>query len=660
MKNISIRWKILIPFLLLILVTGGLLSYFSYQYQVKLTLEHFTQNISDTMKRTNETFDIVFKNVEDTVSMLSESHDLYTYKDNSLVILNKFREIQMSNEAFQSVYYGTIDGEIYNYPLTKVSKGYRPKEQIWYKQALENIGHLTWTEPYLHELSKKEVISAAKTVSTMNQFQGVIGIDFKLEKLEEMIQRISFGRTGYAFLVDHNGTILAHPSIERIGQNIREDGLFKELQLRDEQERPFIFSHNDVEKLVSSIYSPKTGWYLIGTIEMEEFRDKAQEGVYPLLLTLAILMLVATGISFYVVAKIVQPIRLLSQSMTEVEAGNLVIDPTLNNRDEVGRLAYRFSLMTARVRDVITEVSHSIHQVATAANKLSVHAENNTKSSQEITHTVEKIAAAAITEANYIDETTKATTEVSRRMDRIGQYSHQLNERSNTMLTVSQAGMHHVDILRQQFLQTEAMTNKMVQTIGELDQHSQDIVQVISSITIIAKQIKLLSLNAGIEATRAGEFGKGFVVVANEIRNLSMQTETALGEITRLILQSQQLTQNTVQLIRETHTVNQEQGTAVLNTEASFHSLEKQIIENDELIHQVAGEIEQLVEYKEFIEQTMADITAMTHKVSSRTSRINASMQEQSASVEELYLLAGQMESNAQQLLNRIDYFKVE
>lgn len=659
MKNISLRWKILIPFLLLILVTGGLLLYFSYQVQVKLTLEHFKQNITDTMKRTNETFGLVLKNVEDTVTMLSESHDLYTYKENSTIILNKFREIQMSNDIFQSVYFSTIDGEMFSFPLTKVGKDYKTKEQLWYQQALDKKGHLIWTKPYFHELSKKEVITAAKIVTTLNQPQGVIGIDFKLEKLEEMIQQIAFGRTGYAFLVDQNGTILAHPNHERIGQNISEEDMFSELPLQSNQEAAFIYTYDDNEMLVSITKNPKTGWYLVGTIGMEEFKLKAQEGIYPLLLTLAIILLAAIIISLYIVAKIVEPIRLLSESMEEVEAGNLAIDANMDHRDEVGRLAYRFSLMTARMRDIITGVSASTHQVALAANKLAIHAENNTKSSQEITITVDKIAAAAFTEAKFIGETTKATSEVSQRMDRIEQYSHQLHERSKMMLTVSQSGMQNVEVLHDQFLQTETMTIKMVQAIGELDQHSKDIVQVISSITAIANQIKLLSLNAAIEATRAGEYGRGFVVVANEIRKLSTQTEHALDEITHLITQSQQLTQNTVHMIKETHKVNKEQGRAVMNTETSFHSLEEQIEGNANLIHHVAKEIELLVEYKELIEQTMADITAMTQKVSERTSRINASMQEQSASVEELYLLAGQMESNAQQLQQRIDYFTV-
>lgn len=659
MNNISLRWKILIPFLLLILLTGGLFVYLSYQYNMKLTLEHFRENIADTMKRTNETFELVFQNVEDTVTMLSESHDLYTYNEDSTVILNKFREIQMSNEALQSIYLGTVDGNIYFYPMDKLPKSYDPRTQNWYQNAMEKKGRLIWTDPYTHELSNKKVVTAAKIVTTLNQSLGVIGVDYKLDKLDQMIKRISFGKTGYAFLVNEQGEILAHPNTSRIGQSIIEEGLFQKLGPLKEHEHTFTYTQNGEAKLVSVIQNPKTGWLLIGTMDLQEFRDKAQEGIVPLLLTLAILMVLATAISVFLVAKIVQPIRLLSQSMKEFERGDLTVAPTFNSRDEVGKLAYRFSLMTSRIRDVMKEVSQSVHQVGIASKAINTHAEINTKSAQEITRTVEKIAVAAVTESEFIEETAKATHEISKRMELMEQNSYRLREQSNVMLTVSQTGVQHVLYLQEQFLRTEEMSTKMVDTIGLMNQQSQDIVKVISTITEIAKKIKLLSLNASIEATRAGEHGRGFVVVANEVRQLSLQTEDALKDITELIMKNQDLTQNTVRLIHETHTVNTEQGAAVAKTEESFRSLEEQIEGNAQLIEFVAAEIQQLVKYKDMIEQTMQDITAMTQKVSSRTSRINASMQEQSASVEELYLLAGQMESNAQHLQKQINYFTI-
>ncbi|MGG2196656.1 MULTISPECIES: histidine kinase [Paenibacillus] len=255
------------------------------------------------------------------------------------------------------------DGTLINgLPASPMRANTRLTEQSWFRAALENPNHLTFSLPHVQNLYKGEykwVVSMSKGIKINREgrtYNAVLLVDVNFRTIDDLLRRVSLGKKGYVYIIDDSaGNIVYHPQQQLIYAGLKYENVEQALKYTFGN---YVDSSSGEKRLITIKTVNNIGWKIIGVSYMDEIVTTRKEiGTFISWLLLFVIVFVLL-ISAFMSARISMPIKRLERSMRKVEQGDFDIHLEVQGEDEVGRLSRRFNFMVVRIRELMGQIIH--------------------------------------------------------------------------------------------------------------------------------------------------------------------------------------------------------------------------------------------------------------------------------------------------------------
>ncbi|MGF1694061.1 methyl-accepting chemotaxis protein [Vibrio lamellibrachiae] len=571
----TIKKKIQIAIAIIIAIVSGVQAWVSVnqlKHETNSALSSEMENVSiATTRYISEWLDIRSKMMlANESSIANESNP-----DKGLLITKKAGN-------FLSVYAGFNDGTIaYGDKTEDWPSDYDPRTRPWYKDAMNQQG-LILTEPY-QDFDGSIVISFAKAFSGTKQ--GVLAADLTVTTIIEEILSVKLDNDGFAFLVDGNNNIVAYQD-----EQLSQKPLTQLNPALSKQKMGSLIQNSTLSsmswpeqgnKLLYVTNVPNTDWALGLVVDEDLAFHSVTEQIKFTAIASIILYILIAAISTWVITRLLQPLQILSDAVQELSQGEGDLTQRINIKrmDEIGELAKYMDQFLSQLQEMLKSVvenSQTMSDNASEANNISLQAAKRIEHQQndvnQIATAIHEMSATAAEVANHAELTANA---------------------SQASSTACEEGQHVIQQNRESILNLAKQISGASTVIGELESNTQCINQILSTIQEIADQTNLLALNAAIEAARAGEQGRGFAVVADEVRILSQRTHGSTEEIQAMI---ETLQSNTRQAVQSMASSTKLADTSVSYAEEAQDSLSRitsSISEINDMALQIASAAEE-------------------------------------------------------------------
>ena len=372
-----------------------------------------------------------------------------------------------------------------------------------------------------------------------------------------------------------------------------------------------------------------------------------------------IIILIGIGISTIFIRSITRKIRTIVSVISEMEAQNLKVHCDIKSNDEIGDISNSLNNLINTLSDLIHKVRESSGTVSDTSTLLSDITSQTTIAVEEVASSIEHIAKGAMDQAKGLEEGTIKVGDLASRIEHVAIAASQMNNISIETSEIVNEGLVIVDKLMQKSKETNESAGKVSEDILKVDKRSQEIGSIIETIGQIAQQTNLLALNAAIEAARAGEQGKGFAVVADEVRKLAEESSKSVNEIKGLVEGIQLQSKTAVRAMDEAKNTVTENDKAVESTKYIFDKISSKINSLTTNVHEVEIYSKSMSERKDEIVSVMESLSAVAEETSASAQQVSASTEEQLASMEEITSSSQTLAELSKELQQRIDQFKI-
>ena len=514
--------------------------------------------------------------------------------------------------------------------------------RAYFQKAM--TGNAVISDPVVSPATGGLVAVVAVPVKTAGKVTGVFFGAMSLDEFAKKVATVKFGQTGAAYVLKGDGVTIANQNKELVMKDnpLKNEKLPASLRAATErmvkgETGTAIYEYNNIEKMVGFAPITTVGWSLAVSLPVAEATGALDALTMISLITIVVVLVIAAIFIAWFARRIAKPIQVLEGAANRIAGGDLTLAQiNITSNDEIGRLGQAFETMTKNLRGLIKQVSNATGQLASSSEELTASAQQSAEASGSIAGSIQQIAYGSEKQVSAVNDTSAIVEEISATMEEVSATAAEMTTMSEQTATVSLAGKTSVDRAVTQ-MGAVSVGAKQAQTAAvELKASSAQIGEIVGLISTIAGQTNLLALNAAIEAARAGEQGRGFAVVADEVRKLAEQSETAARQIKTLVGSNHDSIGKVVGAI-DIAIQDITQGVELVNVAgANFAAINDQIRQVTDQVGIIAKAISEAAVGSQRIVGSIKEVESASRNAAAEAQSVSAATEEQSASMEEI------------------------
>lgn len=495
-----------------------------------------------------------------------------------------------------------------------------------------------------------------------NNYIGTLAIVFNTDILGEVYDNLDLGSNSTVFSLDSEGRVITSKGKAKVSEEYIKEEFIKALSEEGSKGNSGAFDYRDSTGNKLVVFSKVAGIDMrhIVIMTVENYKAGTAKVILFIALTGILFLVVAAVIASTITKSIAMPLAAFTKNIDTAGEGNLDIISRDTYKDEIALIQNNFAEMLRKLKKLIQgtkDVIEKVHQSTNTINQLSIH---SNEACDGIACTMDEISKGAENQKDIVRQGTDSMESLSLAINDMTSDMSQASKVIKDSTKVIEELMLKVGTLNKKTSETTDSSQVIIKEIMELSEEMKVVKEVTNLIMSISEQTNILSLNAAIEAARAGEVGRGFSVVAGEVRRLAEESKQASIEINDIIGNIDTKTRSTVEDANSMADILREQGAAVEAMNEVFKTVHSGMEELHNNIGVMQNSTKEIIEIKNTAIKTMEEVTTVCEKTTESSKKVFSRTQEQIGGIRNVAELTLELTDTAEALNRSIKKFKLD
>jgi|GEM_PF-4810404 len=669
-KAMSLRVKLTIYFLILIIIPASAVGLYSYKKseeiledQIVDKLEMMNTSIVDEVNDRMNAFETIGGVFGTNVSLVDYIRNFESttnkYEPGITRLVNSFYE-SVSAES-KGIILINKDGTV----ITDSLEG-ELKDNYFYgnKFFLDAIAseEAIWSDVRTVENMSGNVLIHAIPINVDGENRAVLALMLDFEVINDIVTENSLGNEGYSFLTDEMGIYLAHPDknvrfiktmLDQENEALYDIGL----KMTDGEKGRGYFYEEGRRNII--LYEGINHWSLATVVPEDQFMAPAKDIFNKTSVAIIIFAIIGLLFSLIVTNGLVKQLNKVVEKMKKAKDGYLNLTVERQSIKEINELGESFNVMMKNMGSLVDGVKDVVKEVNGISTSVKMTSDELGKSSEEVSRAIENIASGATDQAFEMNNSVEETNILAKNLSVIVEKSDQTLKKTKEMQLKSTAGAKSLEKLDEGISKTTEKSENIASKVSILTDKSLEIGTILETIEGISEQTNLLALNAAIEAARAGEAGKGFAVVADEVRKLAEESGQSTVKIKDIIEEIQKIIQSANDDVDASTEAVESINQSIDEANLSFGAINKSVQEVIGNVSDLGTNISEIDSIKNNVVTSLEKVLSITEGFVSNAEEVSATAEEQTAATQGVGVTIDELNDLIQALEKKLDVFQV-
>ena len=668
----TIKAKLIASFMIAIVLIL-ILGIASYQKAATAIRKNYKESTCQTLNMTGEYLAFGFNSIQNTATQLINDTNVINYfsgmygTDNLQIISAKqaitklLSSKNVTDNFIENIYLLSDNTESLSTKKITDNGIYAGfKDTSIGEQLQQDKMSVIWSgaDVYLDEKLNTGVSDySMRFVRNITSVDGVIVIDVSSKTITSILENIKFEKSGILGIVTEDGKEI---TVNDYKEAVFSDKTFYKGALKSEALNGSEYVDYHDGKYLFMYSKIGTSGAMICALVSEDTISKQADGIKMFsMIIIIIACIIAVCNAFLITNSIDKAIKGIISALKKASGGDLTVVFHSKRKDEFKILINEIQNTFTNMKSLIFGVKSLSCEVLESSSRVGETTTSFQKSTEDISYAMTEVEQGIMQQAQDAEGCLNEMDNLSKKIILISDNTKEISRITEQTRKSIQEGTQSTERLNNQTKSTIEITTNIIKKVEQQAEKSLSIGHISNVISDIANQINLLSLNASIESARAGEYGRGFAVIANEIRNLAEQSKKSVNDIKNIITNIQEESKDTMQIARRAEDVLLLQENAVTETTQSYHSINDNVEQLVINLKYITNTIENIEESRVSTLGAIENISAVLEEIAASSNTVNQASKEQLSSVDSLGKSTGMLTENANKLLLAVEKFTV-